>query len=109
MQIAGGKTLPFDYAISIIQILFVIAEIIYCIISSANITRKTANTFYLRNTSTTAHCKGDSVKSSNEIEQELFFHFPNLANFKNTQSNFNRNNKIENDFSNNNMRNSKYN
>jgi hypothetical protein len=109
MQIAGGKVLPFDYAISIIEIIFVFIEIIYCVISSANITRKTANSFYLRNTSTSNYIKDDSVKSSNEIEQELFFHFPNLSNFKNTKSCYNNNPNNYNDNNNNKLRNSKNN
>jgi len=102
MQIVGGKALPFDFAISLIEITFVIIELIYCGISSANITRKTGNTFYLRNTFTRVSSKGDSVKSSNEIEQELYFHFPNLSNYKSLQNSQNK-------FDDNNMISSKYN
>jgi len=51
--------------------------------SAVIITRKTGNTFYLRNSFTRIYNKNDNaIKGSNEIEQELFFYFPNLAMLK---------------------------
>lgn len=80
MQIVGSRVLPFDFAVTILQIIFIFTEILFASRSAAIITRKTGNTFYLRNSFTRIYNKNDNIiKSSNEIEQELFFHFPNLA------------------------------
>lgn len=84
MQIIGGRALPFDYAVTILQLIFILLEIIFASKSAANITKKTGNTFYLRNSFTRICNKNDNmIKSSKEIEQELFFNFPNLKKMKN--------------------------
>lgn len=81
MQIIGGRALPLDYAVTFLQIIFIILEIIFSSRAAAYITKKTGNSFYLRNSFTTIYNKNDNpIKSSNEIEQELYFHFPHLAN-----------------------------
>jgi hypothetical protein len=83
MQIIGSRALPFDYAVTIIQLIFIFSEIILASRAAAIITKKTGNTFYLRNTFTRIYNKNENlIKSSNEIEQELFFNFPQLSMLK---------------------------
>jgi len=92
MQIVGSRVLPFDFAVTFIQLFFIFIEIILASRSAAIITRKTGNTFYLRNAFTRIYNKNDNpIKSSNEIEQELFFHFPYLADLKKKNNNLNQN------------------
>lgn len=95
MQIIGSRVLPFDLAVTILQLIFIFSEIFLASRSAAIITRKTGNTFYLRNAFTRIYNKNDNtIKSSNEIEQELFFHFPHLAMLKkNSQNDYNKSNK----------------
>lgn len=49
------------------------------------VTRKQAAVYYLRNTQTNLIKKEENIKSSKEIEQELFFLFPNLRNDQETE------------------------
>ncbi len=74
----GAQVLPIDYALSILLLLFVLGEIILSINTMIYVTRKQAAVYYLRNTQTNLITKEEIIKSSKEIEQELFFLFPHL-------------------------------
>jgi len=97
MQIIGSRALPIDFAVTILQLIFIFVEIFLASCSAAVITRKTGNTFYLRNSFTRIYNKNNNtIKSSNEIEQELFFNFPHLALSKNKYNDNNiRSNKTK--------------
>jgi hypothetical protein len=76
--VIGSKVLPIDYALAIIEILFVIGEVVLSIKTMIYVTKKQAAVYYLRNTQTSLNMKEEIIKSSMEIEQELFFLFPHL-------------------------------
>ena len=78
IQIIGGQVLPLDYALSIIQIIFIIVELIVSTKTMIYVTKKQAAVYYLRNTQTNLISLEESIKSSKEIEQELFFLFPDM-------------------------------
>ncbi len=78
MQIVGKQVLPIDYATVLIEMLFLISEIFLSARAMISITRRQAAVYYLRNTKTSVFSNEKKIKSSLEIEQELFYNFPHL-------------------------------
>ena len=84
----GNQVLPIDYATVLIELLFVIGEIILSIRAMIDITKRQAAVYYLRNTQTNTFSQEQIIKSSLEIEEELYFHFPHLRKVKESSSNY---------------------
>ena len=74
----GGKILPIDYSCFGINIIFLLIEIWLSIRNMMKIVRKQSSVYYLRNTSTKIISQDKRILTSKEIEEELFFKFPNL-------------------------------
>jgi hypothetical protein len=72
---------PTDWVIIVSIILFNILEIIWSIWVIFSISVKQTEMYYLRNSQITSPNKVQRIKTSKEIEEELFIHFPNLKNF----------------------------
>ncbi len=71
--------LPIDIATVIIEMIFLILEIILSIRAMIKVTKRQAAVYYLRNTQTNIiQADRDEIKTSLEIEQELFYNFPQL-------------------------------
>jgi hypothetical protein len=87
MQVVGNQVLPIDYATVIIEMLFVFTEFFLSIRAMISITRRQAAVYYLRNTQTSVFSNEKKIKSSIEIEQELFYNFPHLKERCLTQKN----------------------
>ena len=85
--IIGDQVLPIDYATGIIEIVFCLIEIIISIYLMSYVVKKQTSVFYLRNTLTELNLNENKLKSSKEIEDELFYNFPNLNNSLNELKN----------------------
>jgi hypothetical protein len=78
IQLVGGMVLPIDYAVSIIEILFCVIEVILAIKTMFYTSKKSGDVFYLRNTQTSIIQTSKVMKTSIEIEEELYENFPKL-------------------------------
>jgi hypothetical protein len=79
MQVVGNQILPIDYATVLIEFLFLFLEMILSIRAMINVTKRQAAVYYLRNTQTNIVSQETRMKTSHEIEEELFYNFPNLS------------------------------
>jgi hypothetical protein len=77
-QILGDFVIPIDYACLIINLFFLIIQIILAIRNMRRIVKKQASVYYLRNTSTKIICHEKRIRTSKEIEEELFYNFPKM-------------------------------
>ena len=79
----NGKKLffPSDYFIIYSILLFDVIEVILAAFVVFKISVKQTEMYYLRNSQITSPNKVHRIKTSKEIEEELFIHFPNLKNF----------------------------
>ena len=69
---------PLDLACGSIHIVFIIIEIILIIRAIGRSIKKQAAVFHLRNSATKTFATDIAIKTSHEIEEELFFNFPQL-------------------------------
>jgi hypothetical protein len=76
--VVGKQILPVDYATVLIEFLFLILEIILSIRAMIKVTKRQAAVYYLRNTQTNIFTHESRIKSSHEIEEELYYNFPHL-------------------------------
>lgn len=76
--VLGSHVLPIDIATVILEMLFLVAEIILACNTMINVSRKQANVYYLRNTATNTYSQEKTIKTSQEIEEEVLFNFPKL-------------------------------
>ena len=74
------RMFPTDWVIIVSIILFNILEIIWSIWVIFSISVKQTEMYYLRNSQITSLNKTQRIKTSQEIEQELFERFPTLRN-----------------------------
>jgi hypothetical protein len=86
MMVIGEQIFPIDLAITFIEFFFQISEFILAWLAIRKINKKQAAVFYLRNTSTRIITNENRIKSSSEIEEELFYHFPQYKGIKMSQS-----------------------
>jgi hypothetical protein len=87
MMVIGEQVFPIDLAITFIEVVFILCEIILAVIAFKKINRRQAAVFYLRNTSTRVISDNNKIKSSAEIEEELYYHFPQLRGIR-TSTNY---------------------
>ncbi len=69
---------PLDYATAGSAIVFILIEIILIVRAIKRSIKKQAAVFHLRNSATKTFIKDIEIKSSAEIEEELFYMFPEL-------------------------------
>jgi hypothetical protein len=87
MMVIGEQVFPIDLAITFIEFFFLIAEVILTYFAIKRINKRQAAVFYLRNTSTKITAE-NKIKTSNEIEEELYYHFPHLRGIRTSQNYF---------------------
>lgn len=78
LTIVTPYVFPIDLACFYINIVFVFLEILFAIIAMIRMVKKHSAIFYLRNVTAKVNLEIEEVKTSNEIEEELFYHFPIL-------------------------------
>lgn len=76
--IIGPHVLPIDYSTVIIYLIFVILELIFGIRAIRKVIKRQAAVYYLRNSTAKIISHEVKIKSSKEIEDELFTKFPNM-------------------------------
>jgi hypothetical protein len=76
--VVGDQVLPIDYATTLIVFIFLIVEIILSARAMLRVTKRQAAVYYLRNTQTSVLTSEEPIKTSAEIEEELYYNFPNL-------------------------------
>ena len=81
--VPSGRVLPMDYATTIILLIFEGLEIIFCILTMIKVSKRQSAVFYLRNSQTMIINHEDKIKTSKEIEEELYIKFPMLRSFNN--------------------------
>ena len=69
---------PMDWATGIIEVLFELLEIIFCVVAMVNVSNKQTAVYYLRNSQALIVNKEERIKTSAEIEEELYIKFPQL-------------------------------
>jgi len=69
---------PLDYACCGIHITFILIEVVLIIRAIQRSIKKQAAVFHLRNSATKTFTTESVIKTSHEIEEELFFNFPHL-------------------------------
>jgi hypothetical protein len=84
--LVGSQILPIDYAVVIIQLLFILIELILTIRAMLYIGKKQTAVFYLRNASTITTSEDNSIKTSAEIEEELYYYYPHLMRSENSNN-----------------------
>ena len=67
-----------DKATGIIELIFEVLEIIFCAIAMVNVSKKQTAVYYLRNSQALIVNKEERIKTSAEIEEELYIKFPQL-------------------------------
>ncbi len=78
MIIIGEQVVPIDIATAGIELLFIFTELLLSCSAIKKVTKKQSAVFYLRNTSTRITSQDNEIKSSREIEEELFYHYPGI-------------------------------
>lgn len=78
MLVLGGQVLPIDYATTLIAFIFLFLELILSFRAMMKVTKRQAAVYYLRNTQTSVITNEEPIKTSAEIEQELFYFLPHL-------------------------------
>lgn len=73
-----GLKMPMDWATGIIELIFEILEIIFCVFAMINVSNKQTAVYYLRNSQALIVNKEERIKTSAEIEEELYIRFPQL-------------------------------
>lgn len=81
--VGNKKVFPMDYATTIVEFVFVIIEIVFCAITMNRVSKRQSAVYYLRNTQTRVINKEERIKTSSEIEEELYIKFPNLRKNRN--------------------------
>lgn len=76
--IIGDHVLPVDIVTTVIYIIFVLFEFIFSLFAMRRIIKSKGSLYYLRNTATKIISSEDPIKSSKEIEYEVFARFPHL-------------------------------
>ena len=69
---------PIEMAVFIIYGLIFLGEFIFCLITLVSISEKQGAVFFLRNTKLSISNPKEKIKTSQEIEQELYYKFPYL-------------------------------
>ena len=77
-MIIGEQVMPIDIACTGIELIFIITELCLTCYAIKKVTKKQSAVFYLRNTSTKITTNDNEIKTSREIEEELFYHYPGL-------------------------------
>jgi hypothetical protein len=72
------RNFPMDWATGIIELIFEVLEIIFCAIAMVNVSNKQTAVYYLRNSQALIVNKEERIKTSAEIEEELYIKFPQL-------------------------------
>jgi hypothetical protein len=90
MMVIGEQVFPIDLAITFIEFFFLIGEVILTWLAIRRINKRQSAVYYLRNTSTKIITNDNRIKTSGEIEEELFYHFPHLRGMKTSQIFYNK-------------------
>ena len=83
---------PTDWVTIFSIFIFNVLEIIWAIWVIFSISVKQTEMYYLRNSQITSFNKAERIKTSKEIEEELFNHFPSLRNNYVSNNNFDKKN-----------------
>jgi hypothetical protein len=86
MMVIGEQVFPIDLAITFIEFFFLIGECILSWLAIRKINKRQSAVYYLRNTSTRIITNENKIKTSGEIEEEVFYHFPHLRGMKTSQA-----------------------
>ena len=86
------KMFPTDWVTIFSIFIFNVLEIIWAIWVIFSISVKQTEMYYLRNSQITSFNKAERIKTSKEIEEELFNHFPSLRNNYVSNNNFDKKN-----------------
>lgn len=86
------KMFPTDWVTIFSIFIFNALEIIWAIWVIFSISVKQTEMYYLRNSQITSFNKAERIKTSKEIEEELFNHFPSLRNNYVSNNNFDKKN-----------------
>ena len=76
--VPSKRVLPLDYATTIVLLIFEGLEIIFCIFAMIKVSKRQSAVFYLRNSQTMIINHEEKIKTSKEIEEELYIKFPLL-------------------------------
>ena len=77
-QILGSFIMPIDYACFLINLFFILLELVLASRNMRKIVKKQGSVYYLRNTSTKLILQENRIQTSKEIEDELFYKFPKM-------------------------------
>ena len=78
MMVIGEQVIPIDIATAGIELIFIFTELFLSCSAIKKVTKKQSAVFYLRNTSTRITSQDNEIKSSREIEEELFYNHPGI-------------------------------
>jgi hypothetical protein len=78
MMVIGEQVIPIDIATAGIELIFILTELFLSCSAIKKVTKKQSAVFYLRNTSTRITSQDNEIKSSREIEEELFYNHPGI-------------------------------
>lgn len=67
-----------DWATTIICLLFILLELIFCARAMARVSKRQTAIYFLRNSQTLVLRPKEKIKTSSEIEEELYIKFPNM-------------------------------
>lgn len=76
--LGNNNVFPIDYATTIVLLIFEVIEIIFCIRAMCRVSKRQSALFYLRNSQTLIINPKEKIKTSSEIEEELYIKFPML-------------------------------
>lgn len=80
---------PMEFSLVIVYAIFSVLEFCFCVYTMCIISDKQSAVFLLRNTKLSISNTREKIKTSQEIEQELFYKFPYLQ--KNINGTFDKN------------------
>lgn len=84
-----------EYACVIVYLIFSLLELVICFYTMLFISERQGAVFFLRNTKLAISNPKEKIKTSQEIEQELYYKFPYLQkkieNLKNNNTHFKNN------------------
>lgn len=83
-----------DWATTIVALLFILLELIFCARAMARVSKRQSAIYFLRNSQTLAVRTEEKIKTSHEIEEELYIKFPNMKKNKLGDNSLNQHKKM---------------